>query len=343
NLFGAVVGAFILVLLPEVLKFLDLPVGTADLMRNAFYGLMLIVILRFRPEGLFPERYRYTLPAGAQSAGAQSAGAQSAGGTFQLAPLANAGDRAVTLAGADLHKNFGGIVAANGVDIELRAGQVTGLIGPNGAGKTTAFNLLTGFLTPTSGTITLRGRPITDRRPHRIVHSGVARSFQDLKLFRRMTVLENILVAFPNQLGDKLHNVYFRPLTVAAQERANIGRALEILDFVGLRERALEEADGLSYAEEKLLVIARLLATEAEVLLLDEPLSGLDPNTLARVLPIVRRLAAQGRTACPIEHNLDVIREVCDVAAYLDGGRVLAVGRPEDLMKDPQLLERYIQ
>src|SRR3546814_10813469 len=127
NLFGAVVGAFILVLLPEVLKFLDLPVGTADLMRNAFYGLMLIVILRFRPEGLFPERYRYTLPAGAQSAGAQSAGAQSAGGTFQLAPLANAGDRAVTLAGADLHKNFGGIVAANGVDIEVRAGQVTGL------------------------------------------------------------------------------------------------------------------------------------------------------------------------------------------------------------------------
>jgi len=177
----------------------------------------------------------------------------------------------------------------------------------------------------------------------RSVHSGVARSFQDLKLFRRMTVLENVLVAFPNQLGDHLHNIYFRPGSVAAQERANIARALEILEFVGLRERALEEADGLSYAEEKLLVIARLLATEAEVLLLDEPLSGLDPNTLARVLPIVRRLAAQGRTVCLIEHNLDVIREVCDVAAYLDGGRVLTIGRPDDLMKDPQLLERYIQ
>src|SRR3546814_16280183 len=107
-------------------------------MRNAFYGLMLIVILRFRPEGLFPERYRYTLPAGAQSAGAQSAGAQSAGGTFQLAPLANAGDRAVTLAGADLHKNFGGIVAANGADLDLPAGQVTDLIAPNSADKTTA-------------------------------------------------------------------------------------------------------------------------------------------------------------------------------------------------------------
>ncbi len=333
NLFGAVVGAFILVLLPEILKFLDLPVGTADLMRNAFYGLMLIVILRFRPEGLFPERYRYTLPAEAEQAA----------GAFQLTPLANFENGAVTLAGENLHKNFGGIVAANGIDIELRAGLVTGLIGPNGAGKTTAFNLLTGFLTPTSGTITLRGRPITDRRPHRIVHSGVARSFQDLKLFRRMSVLDNVLVAFPNQFGDKLHNVYFRPGAVAAQERANIARALEILEFVGLRERASQEADGLSYAEEKLLVIARLLATEAEVLLLDEPLSGLDPNTLARVLPIVRRLAAQGRTVCLIEHNLDVIREVCDVAAYLDGGRVLTIGRPEELMKDPQLLERYIQ
>ena len=138
-------------------------------------------------------------------------------------------------------------------------------------------------------------------------------------------------------------------LITALEERgfirrlAHRARALEILEFVGLRERALEEADGLSYAEEKLLVIARLLATEAEVLLLDEPLSGLDPNTLARVLPIVRRLAAQGRTVCLIEHNLDVIREVCDVAAYLDGGRVLTIGRPDDLMKDPQLLERYIQ
>src|SRR3546814_19985572 len=112
---------------------------------------MLVFIRRVRPEVLCPELYRDTLPAGAQAAGAQAAGARSAGGTFQLAPLANAGDRAVTLAGADLHKNFGGIVAANGVDIELRAGQVTGLIGPNGAGKTTAFNLLTGFLPPTSG------------------------------------------------------------------------------------------------------------------------------------------------------------------------------------------------
>jgi ABC-type branched-subunit amino acid transport system ATPase component/ABC-type branched-subunit amino acid transport system permease subunit len=333
NLFGAVVGAFILVLLPELLKFLDLPVGTADLMRNAFYGLMLILILRFRPEGLFPERYRYQLPA---SAGQHV-------GDFQLSPVADARSGEVTLAGEKLHKTFGGIVAANGVDLELRSGVVTGLIGPNGAGKTTAFNLLTGFISPTSGRVTLRGRPVTDSRPHRIVHSGIARSFQDLKLFRKMTVLENVLVAFPDQLGDRLMNVYFRPAAVSAQEKANIGRALEILDFVGLRERALEEADNLSYAEEKLLVIARLLATDAQVLLLDEPLSGLDPNTLAQVLPIVRRLARQGRTVCLIEHNLDVIREVCDTAVYLDGGRVLAAGKPEDLMKDPQLVERYIQ
>jgi branched-chain amino acid transport system permease protein len=333
NLFGAVVGAAILVILPELLKFLNLPVGTADLMRNAFYGLMLILILRFRPEGLFPERYRFRLPDSARRAV----------GSFDLRGVLQGLRGDVTLAGKDLHKNFGGIIAANGVDLELRSGVVTGLIGPNGAGKTTAFNLMTGFLTPTSGEVTLRGQAVKDRRPHRIVRSGIARSFQDLKLFRKMTVLENVLVAIPSQLGDRPFNVFLRPVAVRREERANIVRALEVLDFVGLRERASNTADNLSYAEEKLLVIARLLATDAEVLLLDEPLSGLDPSTLSQVLPIVRRLAEQGRTVCLIEHNLDVIREVCDVAVYLDGGRVLASGKPEELMKDPQLVERYIQ
>ena len=333
NLLGAVAGAAILVVLPELLKLMALPVGTADLLRNAFYGLMLILILRFRPEGIFPERYRYRLPESAKRAA----------GVLEVDAWTRPVRGEVTLAGNDLHKNFGGIVAANGVDLELRSGIVTGLIGPNGAGKTTAFNLLTGFLTPTAGRVSMRGLPLADRRPHRIVRSSIARSFQDLRLFKRMTVLENVLTAFPDQLGDRLWNVFLRPFAVRAQDHANMARALEVLDFVGLRDRAEQSADNLSYAEEKLLVIARLLATDAEVLLLDEPLSGLDPTTLDQVLPIVRRLAEQGRTICLIEHNLDVIREVCDVTAYLDGGKVLAFGKPEELMRDPKLVERYIQ
>lgn len=333
NFVGSVVGAILLVTLPELLKFLELPVTTADLMRNVAYGLILILILRFRPEGLFPERYRFQIPEQIGDAAAH----------YTLAPVEGRVKGEVTLAGHELHKEFGGIVAANGINIELRSGIVMGLIGPNGAGKTTAFNLLTGFLPATSGSITFRGRPVTDLRPHRIVGAGIARSFQDLRLFRKMTVLENVLVALPDQSGDRLSNVFFRARKVALEEKSNIARALGILDFVNLRDKALEEADNLSYAEEKLLVVARLLATEAEVLLLDEPLSGLAPNTLESVLPIIRKLAAKGHTVCLIEHNLDVIREVCDVAIYLDGGRVLAAGEPDALMRDPQLVERYIQ
>jgi branched-chain amino acid transport system permease protein len=333
NFFGSLVGAAILVFLPELLKFIALPATTADLIRNIIYGLILILMLRFRPEGLFPEHHHLVLPASVATSK----------DTFTLAAIGGSQRDDVTLEAHDLHKNFGGIAAANGVNIALRAGTVTGLIGPNGAGKTTAFNLLTGFLPPTSGTITFRGRPIANLRPHKMVREGVARSFQDLKLFRKMTVLENVLVALPNQHGDNLLNAFLRPARVAAEEKENIARALAILDFVGLRANALESAGGLSYAEEKLLVVARVLATDADVLLLDEPLSGLSPNALDEVVPIIRRLAEGGRTLCLIEHNLDVIREVCDVVSYLDGGKVLAQGKPDDLMRDPRLVDRYIR
>lgn len=333
NFFGSFVGAAILVFLPELLKLLELPVTTADLMRNVIYGLILILVLRFRPEGLFPERHHLVLPKGGTAAK----------DAFALTPIRAGRCGEIALEARDLHRNFGGIIAADGLDIALRAGTVMGLIGPNGAGKTTAFNLLTGFLPPTSGTITFRGRPIANLRPYRMVREGVARSFQDLKLFRKMTVIENVLVALPNQHGDSLLNVFLRPVRIAAEERDHIARALAILDFVGLRASALESASNLSYAEEKLLAIARVLATDADVLLLDEPLSGLSPNALDEVVPIVRKLAEGGRAVCLIEHNLDVIREVCDVVSYLDGGRVLAHGKPEDLMRDAQLVERYVR
>src|SRR5690606_11582728 len=137
--------------------------------------------------------------------------------------------------------------------------------------------------------------------PHEIVRAGMARSFQDLKLFRKMTVLDNVRVALPRQRGDRLFDVYFRPWIVRAEERENLGRALAVLRFVGLEAQAGELAENLSYAEEKLLVIARLLATGAEVLLFDEPLSGLDPGTMEEIFPIIRRLAAQGKTICIIE------------------------------------------
>jgi ABC-type branched-subunit amino acid transport system ATPase component len=154
-------------------------------------------------------------------------------------------------------------------------------------------------------------------------------------------VLDNVTVALPEQRGDNLLYVYLAPWLVAAEERANRARALAILDFVGLHDKAGDIAETLSYAEEKLLVIARLVATGAEVLLFDEPLSGLAPNTLEPIFPIIKRLAAAGKTICIIEHNLDVIRGLCDTAVFLDEGRKLAEDAPERLIADPVLAARY--
>ncbi|HEX7967814.1 MAG TPA: branched-chain amino acid ABC transporter ATP-binding protein/permease [Stellaceae bacterium] len=329
NLWGSLLGAAILTALPELLKFVALPPDIADKSRQVLYGLALIAILLLRPQGLLgeiPTRRRRALAEGAAAA-----------------PLGKQlpADDAVTVEGRGLERRFGGIVAVSGLDISLRRGRVTGLIGPNGAGKTTAFNLLTGFLRPNRGAVSLDGVPLAGLKPHQIVRRGMARSFQDLKLFPRMTVLDNVLVALPGQKGDNLLYVYGAPWIVAREERVNRARALAALAFVGLDDKAGETAENLSYAEEKLLVIARLVATGAQVLLFDEPLSGLAPNTLEAIFPIIRRLAASGRTICIIEHNLDVIRGLCDTAVFLDEGRKLAEGPPERLIADPDLAARY--
>ena len=326
NLFGSILGAVILAVLPELLKFVDMPSDIADKVRQMLYGLLLILILRLRPQGLLPESasaHHYRAP--------------------PERPSVDTGVAAAALEGRGLARQFGGIVAVSGLDITIEPGRITGLIGPNGAGKTTAFNLLTGFLQPNDGEVRYRGRSLNGLRPHQIVRLGVARSFQDLKLFTGLTVLENVLVALPHQRGDRLRYVYFAPWVVRREERANLARAMAILEFVGLAGRASDLAADLSYAEEKLLVVARLLATGAEALLFDEPLSGLAPNALAKVFPIFKQLAASGRTLCIIEHNLDVIRELCSRVVFLDEGRKLAEGTPEELMRDPQLSVRYFK
>jgi branched-chain amino acid transport system permease protein len=329
NLWGSVLGAVILTALPELLKFVALPPDIADKSRQILYGLALIIMLLLRPQGLLPEigtrrrliRAAPTVPAPLGAA----------------APA----DGAVTVEGRGLGRRFGGIVAVAGLDIELRRGRIVGLIGPNGAGKTTAFNLLTGFLKPDEGSVRLNGTPLMGLRPHEVARLGMARSFQDLKLFAHMSVLDNVMVALPRQKGDRLLQVYFAPWAVAREERENRERALAVLDFVGLADKAGETAETLSYAEEKLLVIARLVATGAQVLLFDEPLSGLAPNTLDAIFPIIRRLADNGKTICIIEHNLDVIRGLCDTAVFLDEGRKLAEDAPDRLMADPALAARY--
>ena len=333
NLWGSLVGAAILVILPEVLKFVHLPTDIADMVRQVIYGVILIVILRVRPQGLFAETGFHA------SVSVDPAPRRVANDEAVTAAEGPAGE--VVVSGRDLSKAFGGIVAVRQLDLDLRRGMIIGLIGPNGAGKTTAFNLISGFLRPSGGSILFRGRDVTRLRPHEIVRAGMARSFQDLKLFTKLSVVENLMVSLPNQPGESLFNVYFRPWLVRRAEQENLRRALEIAAFVGLGARADETAANLSYAEEKLLVIARLLATEAEVLLLDEPLSGLDTFTVEQICRVIRELAKTNKAICIIEHNLDVIREVCDEIVFLDEGRVLTKGPPDDLMRDRELAERY--
>jgi ABC-type branched-subunit amino acid transport system permease subunit/ABC-type branched-subunit amino acid transport system ATPase component len=335
NLWGSVLGAVVLVVLPELLKFLHMPTEIADQMRLVIYGVVLILVLRFRPEGLIPE------PRGAMHHGGEIRSHASAETLMGGESGIEKGQTIIEAKG--LVKRFGGITAVSGFDIDMKAGQITGLIGPNGAGKTTAFNMLTGFLQPNEGSITLRGSSILGLKPHRIVGAGVARSFQDLRLFRKMTVLDNVLVSLPNQTGENVFSVFMRPGTVRREEEDNLSRAIEVLKFVELDGKANETVNALSYAEEKLLVIARLLATGAEVLLFDEPLSGLDPTTLSEILPVIRRLADSGKVVCIIEHNLDVIKELSDVVYFLDEGHAMAVGTPEEVMTNPELAERYFK
>ncbi|TKW65473.1 MAG: branched-chain amino acid ABC transporter ATP-binding protein/permease [Paracoccus denitrificans] len=337
NLRGSLLGAAILVALPELLKFVPLPVDMADKIRLIVYGLVLMVILIVRPQGILPE------PRGkkAMVVSVEDEGAPSDAGKL-LEGSGGARDE-VVLEGKNLKKQFGGVTAIKDFSIALKRGRITGLLGPNGAGKTTAFNLLTGFLKPTDGVITLNGRSIADRKPHELVGAGVARSFQDLRLFTKMTVIENVIVALPGQSGHSWPSLFLKPGKVHAQEKANAARAMEILQFVELDGKAHETAADLSYAEEKLLVVARLLATGAEVLLFDEPMSGLDQTTLQDIFPVIRRLADHGKVVCIIEHNLDVIKELCDEVYFLDEGRTMAVGTADQVMNDPELAARYFK
>ncbi len=337
NVWGALLGAAILVVLPDLLKFLEMPGDIADQMRLVIYGVVLILVLRFRPQGILPE------PANSSSRHNETTKSTAQSASELLASASKATKGEVVVAAKGLVKRFGGITAVSGFDIEMHSGRITGLIGPNGAGKTTAFNLLTGFLSPNEGDIKLRGKSILNVAPHKIVDAGVARSFQDLRLFRKMTVLDNVLVSIPNQRGESFLSIFLQPFMVNKQDRENIKKAIDVLRFVELDGKYDEVVDNLSYAEEKLLVVARLLATGAEVLLFDEPLSGLDPNTLKEILPVIRKLADSGKCICIIEHNLDVIKELCDVVYFLDEGHAMAVGTADEVMKDPQLATRYFK
>ena len=233
----------------------------------------------------------------------------------------------------NLSKNFGGVTAVDDVTMDLRSGIVTTLVGPNGAGKTTFFNLITGNLSRDSGEVTWLGHDITGVSPHRIARMGVMRSYQDLRLFDGMTVWENTLNATE-------HNALPLPMSRASRRRRQ-ERIEEVLERTGLADKRKTRAIDLAYAERKFLSLARIMATPARLWLLDEPASGLDPNSYERFLKILREDVANGVTVCIIEHNLDIVIGISDRIAFLDRGKLLADGDPQTVLDDPELGKIY--
>ncbi|MBX6377745.1 MAG: ABC transporter ATP-binding protein [Clostridia bacterium] len=240
-----------------------------------------------------------------------------------------------------VEKAFGGLRVLRGCTFDVTGPGVTCLIGPNGAGKTTLFHIISGFLRPDKGRIYLKGLDVTGHRPEQLVRLGLARTFQLLRVFQRMTVLDNVLLAFQDQVGERPLGALVLPPAVRRQEAALRRRAQELLETLGLAGRSGDWVGNLSYAEQKLVSLAQLLATGADVLLLDEPASGLDRTSARRLLGIVRGLAQEGRTVVVVEHNVSLVRELADRVVFLHEGIVYAEGPADQVIGDPRLAEVY--
>ncbi len=237
--------------------------------------------------------------------------------------------------------SFGGLKALNNCSFTIQQGRITCLVGPNGAGKTTIFNVITGFLRPQAGSVSFKGQSLDGRKPQAIVAAGIARTFQNLRLFTDLTAVDNVLASLPAQAGEAPLGAIFRPLHVASAQRRRRQEARAILDHVGLSARAGDFVRNLSYGEQKLLIIARVLATGAELLLLDEPASGLSAGALDSVMALLRRLCDEGKTLLVVEHNTRVVQKIADDVLFLHQGHLMAQGTPEAIVNDPALAEIY--
>ena len=242
-----------------------------------------------------------------------------------------------------LTKNFDNLRAVDHCSFEVSQGLIFGLIGPNGSGKTTVFNLVTGFLKPTAGRISFKGQEITGLRPYQIAQLGIVRTFQLVRAFNRMTVMENLLTAPKNQAGENCFLGILQTAKVRRQEQEAIKRARDLLTLVGLEKVADEYCGNLSYAEQKMVEITRALMTDPQLILLDEPASGINPTLVNQILDGIRRLRdEQGKTFLVVEHDMRVIMNLCDRIAVLDYGQKIAEGTPAEISADSRVIDAYL-
>jgi len=241
-----------------------------------------------------------------------------------------------------LTRAFGGLVAVSAVDLAVPEGAIFGLIGPNGAGKTTLFNLITGLLAPTGGSITFACRPIAGRKPHVITRMGMARTFQNIRLFGGLSALENVVVGTHCRTRGGVLGSVFGTRAVRAEEARAWEKARSELEFVGLASEAGSPAGGLAYGQQRRLEIARALATGPKLLCLDEPAAGMNETESEELIDLVRRIQARGITVLIIEHDMHVVMNLCDRIAVLNFGRKLAEGTPAEIRANPDVIEAYL-
>jgi branched-chain amino acid transport system ATP-binding protein len=239
-------------------------------------------------------------------------------------------------------KRFGGLSVLQDVSFTVPAGQVFGLIGPNGAGKTTVFNLITGLLAPSGGAIEFDGASLVGVPPHRITRLGLGRTFQNIRIFKEMTLIENVVVGMHAQLDHGVPGWLFSLPGFRAQERRARERAHELLGWVGLDEKAHDIADNLSYGDQRKLELARALATKPKLLLLDEPVAGMNSGEKVALMGVITEIAKRGFTVFMIEHDMRFVMGLCERIAVLNFGKIIAEGTPAQIKNNPDVIEAYL-
>ena len=247
------------------------------------------------------------------------------------------------LEAVQVRKEFGGLIAVNDVDFVIPRGSIVSLIGPNGAGKTTFFNILTGVYKPTSGGVLFEGTPISGLPPHKVTALGMARTFQNIRLFHNMTARENVMVAMHSRIKGGIWRSILRTRGLKREEEGAAKRASELLAFSGLKGQDHEFAKNLSYGDQRRLEVARALATEPHLLLLDEPTAGMNPDETANFTTFVAKLRAEQKiTVLLIEHDMRVVMGISDRVTVLDYGEKIAEGEPKDIQHDERVIEAYL-